>query len=164
MRRKDREITDPDEIRDILDRSDACRIGFAAGSVPYIVAMNFGYRWDDRLVLYFHCAREGRKLDLMQQNDRVCFQMDVDHALIRGKRACDWGMGFRSLTGTGRLSRTADSAEKLEGLNRIMAHFGSAGPNDFDPRLFDITEVLKLEVEEISGKKKLARRENEPPL
>jgi uncharacterized protein len=154
MRRKDREITEPAEIKDILDRSDSCRIGFAADSVPYIVALNFGYRWDDRLILYFHCAREGRKLALMDANDRVCFQMDVDRTLIRGERACDWGMSYRSLTGTGRLSRASDAGEKREGLDRIMAHYGSPGPNDYDSRLFGVTEVLKLEVESMAGKKK----------
>jgi nitroimidazol reductase NimA-like FMN-containing flavoprotein (pyridoxamine 5'-phosphate oxidase superfamily) len=154
LRRKDREITDSGEIRDILDRSDSCRIGFAADSVPYIVAMNFGYRWDNRLILYFHCAREGKKLSLMERNDRVCFQMDVDHKLIRGKRACDWGMGYRSLAGTGRLSRVTDAGEKREGLDRIMAHYGSPGPNEYDARIFDVTEMLKLEVEAFSGKKK----------
>jgi uncharacterized protein len=154
MRRKEREITDPAEIRDILDRSDSCRIGFAADSVPYIVALNFGYTWGDRLVLYFHCAREGRKLTLMDANDRVCFQMDVDRQLIRGERACDWGMEYRSLAGTGRLSRAAGAEEKREGLDRIMAHAGAQGPHEYDPRVFGATEVLKLEVESISGKKK----------
>jgi len=162
LRRKDREIVDPGEIRDILDRSDSCRIGFAADSVPYIVAMNFGYRWDDRLILYFHCAREGRKLELMERNDRVCFQMDVDHEPIRGKRACDWGMGYRSLAGTGRLSRVADGAEKREGLDRIMAHHGFPGPHEYETRIFDATEVLKLEVEAFSGKTKKARADDSP--
>jgi nitroimidazol reductase NimA-like FMN-containing flavoprotein (pyridoxamine 5'-phosphate oxidase superfamily) len=157
LRRKDREINDPNEIRDILDRSETCRIGFAVESVPYIVAMNFGYRWDDRLVLFFHCAKQGRKLTLMERNDRVCFQMDVDHELIRGKKGCDWGMGYRSLVGTGRLSRIIDPREKQEGLNRIMSHYGSAGPDEYDAKIFDVTEVLKLEVEEVSGKKKRHR-------
>ena len=158
MRRKDREITNPDEIREILDRSDACRIGFAVESVPYIVAMNFGYRWDNRLVLYFHCAKAGRKLALMERNNRVFFEMDTDHGLLTGKRACDWGMDYRSVTGLGRLSRIVDDGEKREGLNRIMAHYGSPGPNEYDTRIFDITEVLKLEVEEYTGKKKQTER------
>jgi uncharacterized protein len=154
MRRKEREITDPAEMRDILDRSDSCRIGFAADDAPYIVALNFGYSWDDRLVLYFHCAREGRKLALMDANDRVCFQMDVDRRIIRGERACDWGMEYRSLAGTGRLSRADGAAEKREGLDRIMAHYGARGPNDYDSRVFGATEVLKLQVESVTGKKK----------
>jgi uncharacterized protein len=159
MRRSDREITGAGEMRDILDRCDACRVGFAAGPVPYIVALNFGYRWDDRLVLYFHCAREGRKLDLMERNDRVCFQMDTDHELIRGNGGCGAGMNYRSLAGTGRLSRITGDAERRRGLDRILAHYGLPEPADYDERILNATEVLMLEVDEISGKKKQARRE-----
>jgi nitroimidazol reductase NimA-like FMN-containing flavoprotein (pyridoxamine 5'-phosphate oxidase superfamily) len=154
MRRKDREISDPAEVRKILDRSDSCRIGFAVNGTPYIVAMNFGYRWAERLMLFFHCAKEGRKLELMDQNPLVCFQMDMDHELIRGRYACAWGMHYRSLAGTGMLSRIKITEEKIEGLNRIMAHYGSGENNEYDLKMVEATEVLKLDVIEYCGKKK----------
>jgi uncharacterized protein len=154
MRRKDREIIDPVEIRDILDRADVCRIAFAVDNEPYIVTLNFGYSWTDRLSLFFHCARDGRKLSMMDRNDRVCFEMDVDHELKRGEKACDWGMGYRSLVGTGCLSRIDHPTEKLEGLDHIMNHYGSNGKNEYIDRILNATEVLKLRVTEFSAKKK----------
>jgi nitroimidazol reductase NimA-like FMN-containing flavoprotein (pyridoxamine 5'-phosphate oxidase superfamily) len=154
MRRKDRKITDPSEIHDILDRADVCRIAFAVDNEPYIVTLNFGYRWTDHLELFFHCAKEGRKLSLMERNNRVCFEMDVDHELKTGDKACEWGMGYRSLVGTGRLTRIDDAEEKLEGLNRIMNHYGSIGKNEYIEDVLGATEVLKLQVTEFSGKKK----------
>jgi uncharacterized protein len=160
MRRKDRETADPAEWREVLDRADSCRIGFAVGNEPYVVAMNFGYRWTDRLALYFHCAREGRKLDCMARNDRVCFQMDADRRIVRGEKGCDWGMEYRSLSGTGRLVRVAEAEEKIEGLNRILAHYGAAGDNEYDEKVLGAVEVLRLDVEAISGKKKQGRPES----
>ena len=55
----------------------------------YIVTMNFGYEWEGRLpAFYFHCAREGRKLEMMRSNPRVCFELDCGHALRTGPAPC----------------------------------------------------------------------------
>jgi len=153
MRRKDRAVADPSEIREILDRADACRIGFAVRDVPYVVAMNFGYRWTDRLTLFFHCAREGRKLRMMEENPNVCFQMDIDRKLKTGEQPCGWGMHYRSLFGTGMLSRIVSPAERIDGLRRILEHYGFAGKGAFDESILEATDVLKLVVDDFSAKK-----------
>jgi uncharacterized protein len=147
-------MTDPAEMRGVLDRADSCRIGFAAGNEPYIVALCFGYRWTDRLALYFHCAPAGRKLDLLARNDRVCFQMDADRRIVRGNKGCDWGMEYRSLTGTGRLVRVTAPEEKIEGLNRILAHYGDPEEHEYDGGALGAVEVLRLDVDSVSGKRK----------
>jgi nitroimidazol reductase NimA-like FMN-containing flavoprotein (pyridoxamine 5'-phosphate oxidase superfamily) len=153
MRRNDSQIHDREELEAILRQADICRIAFAVGNEPYIVALNYGFTWEEKLVLYFHCARAGRKLELLQANDRVCFQLDTDHALIEGERACDWGMKYRSLVGYGRLSVVISPAEKRVGLDLLMNHYGHAG-GGYDEKVFAMTEVLKLEVTEVTGKKK----------
>lgn len=154
MRRKDREITDTNEIDAILMKTDVCRVAFSDGNTPYIVAMNFGYVPGYPPTLYFHCAQEGRKLDLMKKNSLVCFQADTDHELVRAEKPCDWGMKYRSVTGYGRLTRIADGNEIRKALAIIMDHYGEKRPVSFDPEIVEKTAVLKLEVTEISGKKK----------
>ena len=58
MRRKDCEITDKNEMLEIIRKADACRIAFAVNNTPYIVCMNYGYEWvNDELTLYLHCAK-----------------------------------------------------------------------------------------------------------
>ena len=42
MRRHDREITDKNEILEIMDRCDVCRLAFNDGDYPYILPLNFG--------------------------------------------------------------------------------------------------------------------------
>jgi uncharacterized protein len=154
MPRKDREMSDPAEWREVLDCADSVRIGFAVENEPYIVAMNFGYRWKDRLSLYFHSGHGGRKLECMAKNDRVCFQMDADRRIVRAGKACEWGMEYRSLVGTGRLVRVTETEEKIAGLNRILAHYGDAEDHEYDGGALDAVEVLRLDVESVSGKKR----------
>ena len=65
MRKKNKEITDIDEIEGIIKKATCCRIGLVDGDEPYIVPLNFGY---ENSTLYFHGASEGRKIDLIKDN------------------------------------------------------------------------------------------------
>ena len=84
MRRKDREITDFDEIVEIIKKCDACRLAFNDGDYPYIVPLNFGLNVVDgkQVELYFHCATKGTKLDLIRKDNRATFEMDCNHNFI----------------------------------------------------------------------------------
>jgi uncharacterized protein len=154
MRKKDREIKDAKELEEILQKADVCRIAFAVDGTPYIVTMNFGYSWKDNLTLYFHCAKEGKKLELMKRNNKVCFEMDTDHELVQSENACDWGMKYRSIVGLGSLESLAEKDEMKKGLDCIMDHYGFNGKKEYDEKVLNMTEVLKLTVTEFTGKKK----------
>jgi uncharacterized protein len=152
MRRKEREISDPAIIDDIIRSAEICRVAFADNNIPYIIAMNFGFSGGDKPSLYFHCAPSGRKLEMMKKNDYVCFQLDTDHLLIRGDKACDWGMKYRSIVGYGRLSVVENNEERRKGLDLIMDHYGGLGKYDYEPGLFSRTTLLRLDIKEISAK------------
>jgi uncharacterized protein len=154
MRRKDRQMQNISEIESVIIASDVCRVAFANENMPYIVTMNFGYKSGDASCFYFHCAPAGRKLEMMKKNNYVCFEMDTDHRLYPGKVACDWGMNFSSVIGYGRISIVDDEAERIEGLTCIMKQYGGNGPFSFDEKILTRTTILKLVIEEISGKKK----------
>jgi nitroimidazol reductase NimA-like FMN-containing flavoprotein (pyridoxamine 5'-phosphate oxidase superfamily) len=154
MRKKDREIKDAKELEEILQKADVCRIAFAVDGIPYIVAMNFGYVWKDRLTLYFHCAKEGKKLELMKSNNMVCFEMDIDHEIVEAAIACDWGMKYRSIVGLGSIETIEEETEKKKGLDCIMDHYRFNGKKEYDEKVLNITEILRLTVTEFTGKKK----------
>ncbi len=155
MRRKDREVADREGLLAILESADACRLGFAVGDVPYIATLNFGFEWEGAMpVLYFHCAREGRKLDMMRENPRVCFELDCDHELVTGPAACDWGMRFASVVGYGALSEISDEEGKARGLGLLMRHYGWAGGGGYESGALGATRLLALAVDEMSGKRK----------
>ncbi len=153
MRRKDKEINGIGEIESIISRSDVCRIALANDNVPYIVTMNFGYSGGEEKRLYFHCANEGRKLEMLKKNNYVCFEMDTDHELSRGDQACECSMAYSSVVGYGILRLVGDDSEKREGFNCIMSHYSPGGEFIYNDASFKRSLVLRLDIEQISGKK-----------
>ncbi|MCH5200754.1 MAG: pyridoxamine 5'-phosphate oxidase family protein [Oscillospiraceae bacterium] len=159
MRRKDREVTDPQKIADIISRCTCCRIGFNDDGEVYIVPLNFGYAVkDNTYTFYFHGAKEGRKIDLISKNPEVGFEMDTDFAVYthgRSETACDYTARFQSIIGNGIVSMVSEPEEKKLGLSLLMEH--SAGKHDwtFDDKLFNAVAVFKLEVTKLSCKEHL---------
>lgn len=154
MRRKDRQIDDISEIESVISQSDVCRVAFADNSIPYIITMNFGYAGGEHPCLYFHGASDGRKFEMMKKNNYVCFEMDTDHELYGGENGCDWGMGFRSVVGYGYISLVVDPEEKKKGLDMIMYHYTGRDGFSYDEKTMKNTGVLKLEIREMTGKKR----------
>jgi len=154
MRRADREISDIKEVEAIIEKADVCRIAMANDNFPYIVTMNFGYTPDPHPTIFFHCAHEGKKLDMIARNNHVCFEMDTDHRIFSGKKACDWGMNFSSVLGYGNIFIVSEKSEKTAGLNCIMKHYGGEGGYQYNENVFENTTVLRLVITEMSCKKK----------
>lgn len=154
MRKAQRKMTKLTEIEAILRDGDVCHIGLADHDQPYVVPLNYGYEWDGRqLILYFHCANEGRKLDIIRCNNRACFQMDLRHQLIRGDQACRYTMNYESLIGTGCLEILTDQDERIHGLKVLMRHYSQRDDWDFDPHATAQTTVLRLRADEFCGKR-----------
>jgi len=149
MRKTEREITERGELESVIMRAEVCRLGLVDQGEPYIVPLNFGYR---NGVLYFHCAREGRKLDIIRRNPRVCFELESDVHLLPGERPCQWTSSFRSVIGWGSGTVVLDEAGVKEGLEVLMEHY-TPGPFDFDPRSLSLTAIIRVDVERMSGKR-----------
>lgn len=152
MRRTEREVKEREQIEEIIKSAETCRLAFADGNVPYIVAMNFGFSADPD-TLYFHCAPEGRKLEMIKKNNYACFQMDTDHQLYGGEKGCDWGMRFRSIIGYGHIYFITGKEEKIDALNCIMKKYGGEKNYDYDDKLVERTTILRLEISEMTAKK-----------
>ncbi len=149
MRRKEKEISELQQIDAIIARSQVCRLGLSLDGQPYIIPVNFGYA--DR-TLYVHSAQEGKKLDILRQNPRVCVEFDIDHEVVQGPKACDWSMKYRSAIGFGRASVLAGDDEKREALHMIMRQYAGQGKFSFSDAILQKTAVIKIDIEEISGK------------
>ncbi|SHO51731.1 pyridoxamine 5'-phosphate oxidase family protein [Anaerocolumna xylanovorans] len=155
MRRKDREITDINDILSIVEKCDTCRIALFDKEYPYIVPMNFGCNYNStNLELYFHCANEGLKLDLIKDNNHAAFEMDCSHKLIAGESACEYSMEFESVCGQG-LMEILKPDEKRDALTILMRQYSNAEAFQFQDRILEKVTVLKLKVESITGKRLL---------
>jgi nitroimidazol reductase NimA-like FMN-containing flavoprotein (pyridoxamine 5'-phosphate oxidase superfamily) len=149
MRKKEKEIKAHEAIESIIQKSLVCRLALSEGNRPYIIPLCFGYQ--DH-TLYFHCAREGRKIDILRKNPRVCFEFDIDHELVTDEQACKFDMKYRSVIGFGKASLVEDPESKRRALDAIMSHYTGkifTYPDDLVAK----TGILKVEIENLSGKK-----------
>lgn len=154
MRKQNRQINDRDDLVTILNRCDVCRLGFSDHGRPYIVPMNFGFTWDnDSLTLYFHCANEGRKLEIIRENNQVCFEMDYKHELVTGENACDYSMKYESIIGNGLIEILTVPDEKVIGLDILMRHYSDRQDWTYDERVVARTTILCVKVTEFTGKR-----------
>lgn len=153
MRRKDREITDINEIYEIMDKCDCCRLGFYDGEEVYIVPLNFGYdKIGKETVLYFHGAKDGRKIDLINKVQSVGFEMDTNYKLNEAETACEYSARFQSVIGTGKISFVNDKDEKEKGLQRIMYQSSKKEGWEFTQKMMDSVCVFKVVIQKLSCK------------
>ena len=154
MRRKDREIRDFKEIIHIIEKCDVCRLAIQDEPYPYIVPLNFGMQIiKEQIYLYFHCANEGTKLDLLKKNNRVSFEMDTDHRFILYEDRMSCTMGYESVIGHGIIEKITDPQEKYEGLKILMRHYHSEDFK-FNEKMIPATTVLRLRVLDLTGKRR----------
>ena len=148
MRRNDKEVVDQNVINAILNNSVICRIALFDDEFPYIIPMNYGYRDNS---LYFHCAQEGKKIDLIRKNNKVCFEIEQSHEILKDEISCKWTTKYRSIIGLGHMEIISDYHQKLDGLDVIMQQHGKK-ENEYNSKNVDNIFVLKLNINSISAK------------
>lgn len=158
MRRKDREITELNEIYSIIKKCDVCHVAFQNENYPYVIPINFGVTFENnQFKLYFHSAKEGTKLELLRKNPSVAFSMSCCHNLLYAENgSCT--MEYESVCGNG-VIRTLDSDEKLHALKIIMDQYHEPKEYSFPENVVAMVEVLELTVDEITGKR-LSKKTN----
>ena len=148
MRRSEKEITDESAIEAIINSSIVCRLALSDGDQPYIVPLSFGYQ--DR-TLYFHSALEGKKIDILKKNNRICFEFDVNTEIIEAEKACKWGMKYQSVIGFGKAVLVENIEDKQKALNIIMNHYSDRN-FQFPDKAIEKIAVIKIEIESMTGK------------
>lgn len=149
MRRAEKEIKSQADITGIIRQSRVCRLALADGDQPYVLPLNFGY---DAPYLYFHSADQGRKLDILRKNPKVCFVFDHLEKIKKDSLACEWGAAFVSVIGEGTAEILSAPEEKVKGLNAIMAQYSNRS-FDFPKETLDRTAVIRVTVSNLTGKR-----------
>ena len=103
MRRKDRELKDMADIVSIAKRETVCTVAFHDEPCPYLIPLNYGAEVEDgKLILYFHGAKEGTKLDRIRENPNVSYCIYGANVLtINYDTACKSTTSFESICGNG---------------------------------------------------------------
>ena len=153
MRRKDREITDFNEQLAIIKKCDVIHIAMNDGDYPYIVPMNFGVDVQKgQVFFYLHCAMKGKKLELLEKDNRVFFEMDCSRNFILYEERMSCTMGYESIMGRGTVSVVPEE-DKFAALKILMRQY-HAEDFKFNTDMMKVTTVLKLTVSEMTGKRR----------
>ena len=153
MRRKEKEITDKEKILDIISRAQVCYLGMSKDNMPYVIPINFGYYED---TIYFHCALEGEKIDVLQENPHVCMVFNVDNKLINNIVQDDWTMHFKSVIAYGKAKFIMDIAERQNAINIMFHHYGGKDYPLPEPVLAK-TMFIKVKMEKMTGKQNIPK-------
>lgn len=149
MRRPEKKIVDEDLIQTILNETIVCRIGLCKDNVPYVVPMNFAYHGD---ALYLHAAKAGKKLDIIDDNPHVCFEMEYEAEVSPAPTSCGWSMKYYSIIGWGNASLITDFKNKIEALNLLMDKYAGEPPSSYTDAILDKVAIIRIDITEIYGK------------
>ena len=155
MRRSDRQ-QNLDFSLALIDRCSHGVVAVSTGTAtPYCLPLSL-VRVENRL--YFHCAREGRKIQLLRQNPRVCitFVGADTPAFIPPAMYTSY---FQSVIVTGTASEVLDPAEKAAALRALCQKLTPDFMDGFDRAIetsLSATAVWGIEMEEMIGKAKRA--------
>jgi len=132
------------EIIDLLESEFIGRLGCHLDDETYIVPINYVYQNN---AIYAHSG-EGKKLEMLRANPRVCIQFDKIDNMFKWKSVIIWGT-FEELEGEER-------QQVLQGLVlRIMPNTSHTGRNPshaISPELRDGLIVYRINIEKVTGR------------
>jgi uncharacterized protein len=157
LRRVDREINDPKALRRILLHSKHFILSLADGGEPYAVPMGYVYDEEENAV-YFHCAKEGKKIEFLNMNPQVWGLVVIDEGVQSG--GCV--NLYASAMFLGKVVWVSDAAEKTRAMNLFAERLSSdvEGTKQRLKKMFEAGEALpagvviaKIRIEELTGKR-----------
>lgn len=150
VRRKDREITDPNEMRQVLKTTKYITVALCRDNEPYLVALSHGYD-QTKNCLYFHCAPEGKKLIYAIANPNVWGQAILDYGVTD---ECDYA--YTSVHFAGKLSLITALEEKKHALETLVRQTSNRPEEKLakvKPEKLERTTMGRIDITYMSGKK-----------
>jgi nitroimidazol reductase NimA-like FMN-containing flavoprotein (pyridoxamine 5'-phosphate oxidase superfamily) len=156
MRRKKKEIRNRAVIDRLLITCPVGRLGtIGKDGYPRIKPLNFVYL---KGAIYFHSAKEGEKIDDINRDNRVVFEIDEPIGYVKGDiNPCSARYLYQSVIIKGRAVIVTDDEERLLALKSLMEKYQpEGGYGAFLSEKLKITAVVRIEIEELTGKEDIA--------
>lgn len=147
MRRKEK-LMNRDAVEKFICENNVLRLGLSVDDQPYIVPLNYGYKDGS---FYIHCAKEGKKLEMLASNSKVCVEIDGHHELVEGDNACSYTMKFTSVIGFGKANVLTEKEDVRRGLDILMANFSDMSFT-YNDKALERVVIIKVDIDEITGK------------
>ncbi len=151
MRRKELEITDPNKLKKILKKAKYVTIALAMDNQPYLVSLSHGYDADNNCI-YFHCAKEGKKIDYLKSNNLVWGQALLDG----GYQEDECNHFFATAQFRGKVTFLKDGKEKRKAAECMIKQLNKKPKKMIDettPEKLKETTFGRIDISYMSGKK-----------
>jgi uncharacterized protein len=149
VRRKDREVTDPAAMKNVLKSTKYVTLAMCMDNEPYLVSLSHGYDEAENC-LYFHCASEGKKLVYLQANNKIWGQAMLDYGVTN---ECDYD--YTSVQFQGTVTLLHSLAEKQHAIEVLVRQL-SANPEEklskIKPEKLKATTMGRIDIECMTGK------------
>ena len=148
MRRKNQQLSQGETI-EILQTCPTGIMGVIGDDgYPYTVPLNYVFS-DNKL--FFHCAKEGHKIDSIKKNDKVAFcVIEKDEVVSKA-----FATKFRSVVVFGRARILTDDGERRYALDRLIDKYSSdyreEGKQEIEKE-WGIVCVVEIRIEHMMGK------------
>lgn len=118
MRRFKQEITQEECIKVLSEEPRGILAMHGENGYPYAIPLNQFYDVETGK-LYFHCAKEGLKLDLIKANNQVSFTV-LDKGFLKEG---NWGLNIKSVVCLGHIEVLENHEEKIEQCKKLARKF-----------------------------------------
>ena len=153
LRRKDRSITEEKELFDILERCKYVTLALSKDNTPYAVTLSYGFDRSNKKI-YLHCAKEGKKIDYIQSNKKVCGTIISDQGYVQGN--CK--QKYESIVFNGVINIITSFEEKTEAIEILINHLEN-NPDIMlkkvmtNKKRIQLLNVLCIEIVDFCGKR-----------
>ena len=152
MLKKNREISDPSEMEQILKQGKIISVAMCQNEQPYVLPFNYGFL---NGLIYIHSAKKGLKLDVLAKNPKVSFNVVTDVQLLPADQPKDCSVAYSSVVGFGKVRMIKDPVEKLAALEAIMMqYYPKSDAWKYPDKVVAACTVWCIEIEHLTGKYK----------
>lgn len=147
IRRQDRKLNDEYAVEILKKGEYGILSTISPNGYPYGVPLNYVYIDGN---IYFHCAKEGHKLDNITKNDKVSFCVVGETSLIPES----FSTRYESVVIFGQAVEV-DSEEKERVLMDLLKKYAHEYMKEGKTFIKDVgkdTKVIKINIQHISGK------------
>ncbi len=152
IRRKEKEITDSAEMIAILKQAKYIIVAMSLEDEPYLVTLSHGFD-AERNCIYFHCARKGKKIDILKKNNLVWGQALRDDGYATGK--CDHL--YATTQFRGKVTFITDDNEKKHALRVMIEQLEDEPDQVYTEQVTDKAVkrvgIGRIDIEAMSGKR-----------
>jgi len=146
-------IESREEIDKILDRALVGRLGLSTDGEPYVVPLHFAHQDQS---IFLHCGLEGRKLDMIAESPRVCFEVDELLKIVLHDQPCLIATHYYSVIAWGTARLLDDVADKKKALDLLVKKYGEQKEFEEPPsHAYSLVSICEIQIDRITAKASL---------